>query len=346
MIIWSFNVKLSESEFLRREFNLTLKKISRHDVANLVKKKILIIATSNIRELEEIFDKSKINQIILFWFGNETYNVDEYIFLNHYSNKIKIAFIDLYPKKSMILYSIYSWLGCVLDGGLLFKNQSGSFLRTLKNGLDLRFRVSNLIANYKYVHFPHGYSSQFSKVYARLHKLKSTESLIKNPLPRVKKTQVSFVGGTGSWCRNLALKILENSSYTKKTVLRSGWGKLRNKDILEYIFLTCESVITLCPPGNICGKTHRRLESMLCGSLPISLPISMQDPNDCDSLFNKKNPFNYSWKLLIRRTSKYSENKILRMIQTSIDSEVNAIDNVKKILKETIVAGAGIEPAT
>ena len=352
MLAWTFDTKISESEFLRREFGIKLKKINKKEISRILQKRSILLVSIQIKELELIFQKARNSQITLIWLGNETYNIKEYDFLEKYSSKIKKAFIYNLPNEFSCLSMLFSWLGGIFDGGLFFRASSGNYFRTWKNGLDLLIRTKNLKIGHKLKSFPQGYTKNFSKEFSKKFRLSINKSLINYrisenySIQQPKVFQVVFFGGTGSWCRNLAISKLRRSKTTHKIVINSGWSNSSSQKSVDYLEITSASEFTLCPPGNVTNKTFRHLESLLLCSIPISLPVSMQDPHHWESLFSKKNPLNYSWRFLLFRTTLFSENKKLLFIKKGIDKEKSKIIKIVRYLENVEVAGAGIEPAT
>ena len=144
MLAWTFDTEISESEFLRREFGIKLKKINENEISRILQRRSILLVSAQIQELKLIFQKARSNQITLIWLGNETYNMKEYDFLEKYSSKIEKAFIYNLPSKFSLLSSLFSCLGGIFDGGLLSTTSSGNYFRTFKNGLDLIMRTKNI----------------------------------------------------------------------------------------------------------------------------------------------------------------------------------------------------------
>ena len=91
--IYTHNMDLTESEFLSREFSLTLTELTESVEEQIIKLDLFYIATANPYELKNLLENCKSKTGVIFFFGNETYDIPQYEWLNKYSGKIKFAFI-------------------------------------------------------------------------------------------------------------------------------------------------------------------------------------------------------------------------------------------------------------
>jgi len=333
---------LTESEFLKRELNLQLTKIDKK-VANVLKEKsVFAIATCNPPEIEQILIQCKPNAAIIFFFGNETYDVPQIMWLNQYKDKIKFAYIYNFPKKTSFIVPFQCLFGSIYDGGIRYWVKERNILRNFKNGIDLMRRTRKLKLNFKFSDFPQGYSKRFVKELIDTEYFSGKESILKrSPIKaELKSKTITFVGQTGSWCRTLAISVLGKAVPTFSPTFTYGWGGSNQGEKNQYVQDLARSKFTLNPPGNLTNRTHRYLESLIMNSLPVMPPSTLQDPHLWGVWSEYLKPNSFSWTNQLSRTlnlSSKSRNSIIKsalLVEKSKIIDINI--NLDKLYRSNL----------
>jgi len=333
--IYSFESGLSEREFLEREFNLELTEIEPHNVKEILQFDTYFLATSKVKEVEYLISESKNNSVIIFLFGNETYNVSEFNYLNNYSHKIKFGFFQMLPSKADV--SVYLKLVpfSIYDGALAFNNGS-NFFRQLKNGFDLMKRTRKIDIKFPITYFPMGYTNRFVKELKIKFPNLTSKSLVDQKFTEEdhKNKFISFVGQESNWNRNFSLKILKKFSGNSQIKITEGWSGINQDENTEYIDSLLESKYVWCPPGNISNLSFRYLESLLCGAVPLTTPSTLQDPH----LWNSWVQFNsyklFSWRNLLKFAENLGNVERLSIKNFALDTEINVIYQIRNLINE------------
>lgn len=327
---------LSESEFLRREFSLSLAELSRSVEKKISESSLFYVATTNPLELKSLLQNCRTKSAVIFFFGNETYDIPQTQWLNRYSNKIKIAFIYNLPTKTSFIISLRCLMGAIKDGGLLFWKGERNLLRNFKNGIDLMKRTRKLTLNFPYHDFPQGYSQRFvSEI--KLAGIDIGESSILENAPLIisdKNKKISFTGQSGSWCRELAIRVLTKIDMKFVPRYTQGWGGLNQGKLTTYVDSLIQSEFTLTPPGNLTNRTYRYLESLIFNSVPITPPSTLQDPHLWGTWSESFKPKYFSWKGQINRALKLSSDEREKIVFTALLEEKRKIENIKAILED------------
>ena len=328
--IYAYNMTLTESEFLQREFNLTLTEIDQNLENALETEPAFAIATCDPKEIEGILVKCKNNSALVFFFGNETYDVPQIMWLNKYSNKIKFAYIYNYPRKTSFFITFRCLLGAIYDGGLKYWEKDRNIVRNFKNGIDLMRRTRRIKPIFEFSDFPQGYSKRFIEELTAEKFLVDKGSLLNRaPIFNDSKKQViCFTGQSGSWCRSLAISVLKKYDPTFSPSYTQGWGGSNQGNNNTYVNGLASSKFALNPPGNLTNRTHRYLESLIMNSLPIMPPSTLQDPHLWGVWSEYQVVKRFSWKKQLRFSNKLKENQIQRIILNELKLEKNKIDAI------------------
>ena len=332
--IYTHNMGLTESEFLRREFSLTLTELTPSIEKHINKSDIFYIATANPYELKSVFENCKSKSVVIFFFGNETYDVPQIQWLNKYSNKIKLAFIYNLPRKTPFKISLRCLLGAISDGGLLLWNRERNIFRNFKNGIDLMKRTRNLTIDFPHLDFPQGYSRRFVTE-IKLAGINIGKDSILDQAPveiSLKDKKIDFVGQNGSWCRELAIKVLAKKNIGFIPTYTQGWSGANQGALTTYINSLIQSELTLNPPGNLTNRTHRYLESLIFNSLPIMPPSTLQDPHLWGVWSESSYRKYFSWKRQINYALKLSLHDREVIISKALLKEKEKVKNINKIL--------------
>ena len=306
--LYTFEEDLSEREFLKRELNLELIKIQPDKIHELTCLNKYGLATSKIDEIEDLVTHSKDNSIVLFYFGNETYNVSDFHRLNKHKTKIRMAYFQMLPQKTSFKIFLYLIPAAIYDGALKF-NENSNFFRQLKNGFDLLKRCRKIRIQFQVVNFPQGYSNRFVNELDYKYPNLPTGSLINffasDKTPKTK--QISFVGQKSNWNRNFSLNILKSYESHSSIVITEGWAGALQGTKTDYLDHALESKFIWNPPGNITNRTHRYLETLICGGIPLLPPATLQDPQLWDVWSESCSPKLFSWRNLIKFSLELSE---------------------------------------
>ena len=336
--IYSLQDDLSEREFLEREFNLIFTKITDANLSDLLTRDTYLLATSKIKDVEKLISKSKDHSVVLFFFGNETYNVDEFNYLNKYAHKIKKSYFQMLPRRTRFSVFFKTIPFAIYDGALKF-NHGSNFFRHLKNGFDLMRRTKRIDTLFPVEYFPMGYTNRFiTELKMKFPEMKSQSVINFNMNSKIPKTElISFVGQEGNWNRKFAIHILRNSKINSMIKIKAGWGGMSQENETVYLDSLLRSKYILCPPGNISNLCFRYLEALICGALPLTPPASIQDPH----LWNNWTQFSklnlYSWKNLIKFATKIENTERIRICSLELTNEINLINQINQEISDILV---------
>jgi len=332
--IYTHNMDLTESEFLRREFSLTLTELTELVEEQIIKSDLFYIATANPHELKSLLENCKSESAVIFFFGNETYDIPQYQWLNKYSSKIKFAFIYNLPRKTPFKITLRCLIGALVDGGLFLWNKERNIFRNFKNGIDLMRRTRKLAIDFPHLDFPQGYSRRFVRE-IKLAGINIDENSILEQAPiyfSYKSKKIDFVGQTGSWCRELAIKVLTKKKIGFVPTFTQGWSGANQGALTTYIDSLIQSELTLNPPGNLTNRTHRYLESLIFNSLPIMPPSTLQDPHLWGVWSEIRDRKYFSWKRQIKYALNLSLHDRELIILNALLKEKENVKNINKIL--------------
>ena len=326
--VYTYNMHLTESEFLRREFNLQLTQIDKNIENQLRLESIFAIATCVPTEIENLLKKCRPNSAVIFFLGNETYDVPQFMWFNKYKDKIKYSYFYNLPRKTSFYVTFRCLIGSIYDGGLFNWQKDRNIFRNFKNGIDLMRRTRKINLKFNFSDFPQVYSKRFIQELASSGLFTGDGSILdKAPIKSHSKTkQISFVGQAGSWCRSLALSNLIKIDKTFSPIYTNGWGGSNQGNKNTYVEEISRSYLALNPPGNLTNRTFRYLESLIMNSLPVAPPSTLQDPHLWGIWSENQIPKTYSWKLTIKKS-----------LNLTIDQKLNLINSALGIEKEKII---------
>ena len=225
-------------------------------------------------------------------------------------------------------------MGAIRDGGILFWEGERNIFRNFKNGIDLMKRTRKLSLNFPYLDFPQGYSRRFvSEI--KLAGIDIGESSILDHAPLImsgKSKKISFTGQTGSWCRQLAIRVLTKREIGFVPTYTKGWGGVNQGKLTNYVDSLIQSELSLNPPGNLTNRTYRYLESLIFNSLPIMPPSTLQDPHFWGVWSESIKPIYFSWKGQINRALKLSLHERERIIFSALLKEKKQVQKINSIL--------------
>jgi len=330
---------LTESEFLQRELSLTLTEIDENIKNILETEPVFAIATCDPEEIEGILIKCKDHSALVFFFGNETYDVSQIMWLNKYSNKIKFAYIYNYPRKTSFFITLRCLLGAIYDGGFRYWERDRNIVRNFKNGIDLMRRTRRIKPIFEFSDFPQGYSKRFIEELINEKLISDKESLLdRAPIFNDSKKQViCFTGQSGSWCRTLAISVLKKYDPTFSPSYTQGWGGSNQGSNNTYVKGLASSKFALNPPGNLTNRTHRYLESLIMNSLPIMPPSTLQDPHLWGVWSEYQAVKRFSWKKQLKYSNQLKENQRVDIIFKALEVEKDKINAINKNLNKLLL---------
>lgn len=335
--IYTFNINLTEKEILRREFGLELYDLNIENIKlKISNQKTVLLATSSVKDLAKILSACYPNSAVIFLFGNETYDVEAFMFLNQYKRKIKYGFIYNLPCSSSYIQVLRPMLGTAYDLDLAIFRQVKPYCRNLKNGYDLLKRTRQIKIEFPHLEFPQGYSTRFAKELELSGFIGVEESILKTVFPANsnRKHEITFVGQEGSWYRQLVFRLTKQQVSNFQPLITLGWGGEYQGDKTTYVDSLLGSRFVLNPPGNLTNKTHRYLESLLMGALPILPPATIQDPH-LWQVWSEKNGI-YSWKRLFKHLHSIDELTRIQLVEDALKVEIEKFTKIKDVLKKLL----------
>ena len=336
--VFTFDSNLTERQLLKREFGLELCDLGDREKKNSIDfdSKTILLATCRIKTMGQILNDCPDKSVVLFFFGNETYNLEDYIFLNYFSNKIKFGLLYNVPKSSSLSQITGPVFGTAFDLRFEIFSEYKAFYRNVKNGFDLLSRTKKINLNFPYMEFPQGYSARF--VYElEISGLLDANSSVLNCSSKIKGEKdivMSFVGQQGSWYRQHVLKLAKKYFHDFDPILTQGWAGERQGQKTTYLQSLRSSKFVLHPPGNLTNKTHRYLESLLMGALPVLPPSTIQDPHLWEVW--SENLGRFSWIRIFEYLSNMDEIERVRIVENALALEFVKYEKIRRILVEVI----------
>jgi hypothetical protein len=290
--------------------------------------------------MQEILINCKPNSALIFFFGNETYDVPQTMWLNLYAEKIRFAYIYNFPRRSPFYIAFRCLIGAIYDGGFKNWQKDRNILRNFKNGIDLMRRTRKIRMLFNYSDFPQGYTNRFVKELITEGYFTGEGSLIDgSPVGQIQgKKGISFTGQPGSWCRSLAISVLKQYDQNFNPTYTHGWGGSNQGIKTTYVKSLANSKFALNPPGNLTNRTFRYLESLILGSLPIMPPSTLQDPHLWGIWSEFQKPKKFSWKNQLKYSSKLDDNQIIGLIDQALLEEKRKIESINKNLDQIFLS--------
>jgi len=344
--VYTKNIELVESQFLKREFNLVLTEIS-SEIAFPTNSKFTIFATTKPSELQPFLNKAYPRSLVIFLLGNETYDIQTFEYLNKYKEKILHVFVHNLPKKTSFVVSLRCLLASIYDGGLLFSDDHNNIFRHFKNGIDCMKRNRKMELLYSASDFPYGYAGLFIEQLEHLKLVPVDCSPITNFKNNVKPNrdqQISFFGGSGSWSRRLAIENMKRLVPNCKIIFYENRYKAKDystfaKEISnsDYIMSLMRSRFILCPPGNLTNRSYRYLEALIMGALPVLPPATVQDNHHWGVWSEFIKPKYYSWTKSIKMALKMEDDERIFYVSKALEREIQKINKINEKLDKLLL---------
>jgi len=344
--VYTKNIELVESQFLKREFNLVLTEIN-SEMVFPTNAKFTVFATTKPSELQQFLNKAYPKSLVIFLLGNETYDLQTFEYLNKYKEKILHVFVHNLPKKTSFIVSLRCLRDSIYDGGLLFCDDHNNIFRHFKNGIDCMKRNRKMKLLYSASDFPYGYAGLFIEQIEYLKLVPADCSPInnfKNNVKTYRDQQISFFGGRGSWSRRLAIENMKRLVPNCKIVFYENRYKAKDYSTIaneisnsDYIMSLMRSRFVLCPPGNLTNRSYRYLEALIMGALPVLPPATVQDNHHWGVWSEFIKPKYYSWTKSIKMALKMEDDERIFYVSKALEREIQKINKINEKLDKLLL---------
>jgi hypothetical protein len=281
----SLDEPLSESEYLRRELQITWKTSSQSDIFSTIEvnyslgKKTLIIV-SQIDFVFNLISQSPEKSLVLLILGDEAYSLKAY----------KLARLDsvyaILRNYSVTSQSITSYLTAAKS---IFRRHWKTSNNRLLALLEISFvlllymRSSFVISKWQKLKkpvsiLPLGYTNKFAKSFCSFMGIGDEKSLLLNSRNSVSERaiSISFSGTRGSLQRRNTIEYLREVPRSNIHATRNGWNGYDNSGIdIEYCKILSSSLYCAALPGYVSNESFRFYEALICGALPIRFQTSL-----------------------------------------------------------------------
>jgi hypothetical protein len=343
-VILTDNPRLTEREFLLREFDIKL--VSVNPMNKNLHKLIMgldipCIASTNVFAWSRLFKSLPSSSISFLLLGNETYDVDLYRELAR-QGSIKHAFIYGLPKNGRFINSFGGSIGELIDSDSFSFSELLQCARNLRTGLLKREQFKTVSFPFETTSFPQGYSQSFAIQISRAIKnLDQRDSLLNSELVREffkneKSFKFGFVGQAGSKRR----KWVVNYAHAKCAGLyefKDNYGGNNQNPDDSYVTMLKATQFSLVPPGAFNSHNHRYLEALIAGCLPLIVSNVSTDGFE-NSNWTKNMPFTqrYSYRKLIDFIFDLSEEDTYKLVEHFRLSELTRIKEEIELVKKAL----------
>lgn len=296
-----------ESEFCKRELGLVAERI-RVDSRDPLPLGSLLFCY-RIEDWKERLSAMPAKSVVVILAANEYYEIRRWENLNNFES-IYAALIEYFPVRFTFTQGLLS-IRWIFENprDLLNRVFWGETKRALFSWLALR----SLELKMPVFSLPVGYTNKFVNELNVLNLLDSnTDSLFSNIRfdslnPR---HEMSFFGQKGSYSRRKMISFFANSTQIEISQYDTYGGFTDDSCSTAYAESMLKSKFVLCPPGNKSNCTHRYIESLLLGAIPIITESTIQDWTSHDFYPRELQYLNKSYKKLWTVLSKKSEAEI------------------------------------
>ena len=341
---YSESPKITEEEFLRREFGINTVYVSTTEDFLRVSEKsgigITIVVSANPNFWIPTLNKLKKNSVIFILIGNETYDPKVFNSLNDLKS-LRHAFVYNLPTTISVKNIVGPIIGNIYDGGLGKTTSVGSVFRDARISYSLKVKFKNINIRYPYSRFPQGYSNNFAKIVKRIGFIESNSLLSKsfNDLIVAARENIydfAFIGQPTNRRREIFLKNIKNLS--RSVVLYNNEFKGIYEDNDEtYLNQLLSAKFILVPPGFYNNSNHRYTESLICGALPVILSNNSLDPSTNTNWTNQLLYLNrYSVRAQVRYLTSIDNNQYQKFYKQAKADNLHQIAQTKNLVSEII----------
>jgi hypothetical protein len=154
-----------------------------------------------------------------------------------------------------------------------------------------------------------------------------------------KESILCFVGQRGNIEREMAVAQTLRIQNSQIIIRDKFGGSLGFNDSTsntgnEYLKVMLNSRFSLCPPGNYSGFSFRLMESLICGTYPISKNYALTDPFFINPIpVLQENYVPNSWKKLIANSVYKAESDVNQRIESGRNFLKNELNNLHEHLE-------------
>jgi hypothetical protein len=342
--VFSDSPSLTEMEYFRREFGLTLicNATKSMPIKQLEFDKFVMIASTNPVFWHNTLKKLPPSSVIFFLLGNETYEPSIYNSLNDLSC-LKHVFVYNPPTQIRPLHHWFSVLGDFRDQFPKIGPQNIlGVLRDSRTSRHLLGKFREAEFRYSWSPLPQGYSNSFALGLQAKGLLTpdSQESLINHNFIAdlqskfKKEKRFIFVGQETNRRRHQILSFMRVRKDSIVVTKKSGFGGNTFDGELSYVNFLLSSWFNLIPPGYFNNSNHRYTESCIAGSIPVILYQNSIDHSENENWTKILSPTrSYSFKSIVNYLCELDEATLKRMNQAITRQNLSRIEQTLKMIQ-------------
>lgn len=340
--LYSEHVMLTEREFLYRELGLKLTSLNPalpNSIKKVANEKLLFLATTNPRVWRAFLEERPPKSVVFLLLGNETYHRETYLEFSDLAS-IRLSLVYALPENGRIFNIFGGLIGQLIDATSLPGHYLIQSLRDFKTGMTKLQQSKSNPFKFPTVRLPQGYSNAFVfQIERSIPDLEKHESLLENEkVTKLTSTyeelySFGFVGQSGPPRRMHVIDRIRTLQNHRVIVREQFGGNDRDVDN-SYLQMLLKTKFPVIPPGAFNTLNHRYTESLIVNRLPVIVANVPTDPFPNHNWSRSLGFFSrYSYRHLIRRCIKLSNEEInLRIIQAK-DEDYGEIERTKKLLE-------------
>lgn len=335
--------KITEEQYLRREFGITTK-------YGCLDQKYVdtyeIVITDRPDKWKTLLSTAPRSSLIFILIGNETYEPWKYEFFNSFDSVLHL-FIYNPPNTCPRRNAYKSLFGHLLDGGLISTGAPGSVFRDFRTAQFTRKKLAKIEIRQPFTELPQGYSNSFVDqlriVSPRIERyLESQESLFTQQFNAIVQPFISKVNTfsyLAQWSnhRRAVCARVANEVFGVEIRSKNTFGGLNFDGDRTYIDLLLSTKYPLVPPGNFNNYNHRYTEALLTGGIPVILAQNSLDPSNNHNWSSDLSfPKGHSYRLLMKFLSELSEKERSELQKKALWEDLKRTESVQHSLNSLI----------
>lgn len=270
--------------------------------------------------------------VVVIMAANEYYDVHRWGKLNLFP-AVRAALIEYYPVRLRIQPALYPFRWILGNPGDLFNRVFwGESKRAFLSWLEIR----SLKFHIPIFSLPAGYTNVFVKELKLLDLLESeVDSLFRSLklIGDLPKDGISFFGQKGSFARRRMISYFSESSEIEISQYDTYGGFSNNSHSTAYVESILNNRFVLCPPGNKTNCTHRYLETIILGAIPIITENTVQDWTGHDFYPLEIQHLNRDYKKLWKFFSQQSESELITLRNKLKSHARESISSARKFIE-------------
>ena len=314
---------ISETEFLRRELGVDWKTVEPGRMNELLRATAAspsraLVATSGPGPLIEYVSTAESDSIVVLLLGDENYTDDALALARH------PAVHSIYKQNSWESLSLFQHLRLMPD---FLWDAIGTDVRwrdiakPVWRGIRARRQIRQWHRlGSKVKPLPLGYASVFAHALVRVAGIHSpTDSLLSWDPPRSESRSLlaGFSGDLGQPQRRIGLSRATTITPCVIRWTRGPWnGGLGVDQGEDYVRSLLAPRFALCPPGTVSNESFRVFESVICGSLPLSLHACVSQGTELPMAL-QVGLIDKTWKRLFESCLDTSEDRRLDLLEAA-----------------------------